>query len=50
MLAPWNGKDEVLAMVDRANKGDVPAYPYSPSGEDVRAADWTATTIKEDAP
>jgi len=49
-LAPWNGVEEVLAMVDRLNRGDVPAYPYGPSGEDVRGDDWITTTIEEKAP
>ncbi|WP_062114011.1 Thoeris anti-defense Tad2 family protein [Aureimonas sp. AU40] len=49
LKAPWNGTDEILAMVDRLNRGDVPPYPYGPRGEDVRGTDWTITTIQERA-
>ncbi|SFK68870.1 hypothetical protein SAMN04488498_110189 [Mesorhizobium albiziae] len=38
-VAPWSG-DEALLMLDRMNKGDVPPYPYHPSGADVRGTDW----------
>lgn len=39
-LAPWNGGDEALLIMDRMNRGDVPPYPYTPTGADVRGTDW----------
>lgn len=39
---PWGGNGEIFAMVDLANKGDVPPYPFSPKGDDLRADDWSA--------
>jgi hypothetical protein len=40
--APWNGAEEALLMGDLLKRGDVPDYPYAPSGADVRATDWVA--------
>lgn len=39
---PWNGGEtESLLVMDRMNKGDVPPYPYTPTGADVRGSDWS---------
>jgi hypothetical protein len=38
---PWNGEREALLLFDRSGRGDVPAFPYTMSGEDVLATDWS---------
>lgn len=40
-VVPWNGQDEALVVMDRANKGDVPPFPFTAKGADVRGEDWT---------
>lgn len=40
MVEPWNGERERVLIFDRTKKGDVPPFPFSPSGEDVRTDDW----------
>lgn len=39
-VTPWNGETESLLVMDRLNKGDVPPFPFTPKGEDVRGNDW----------
>lgn len=40
MVEPWNGETERLLLFDLSGKGDVPPFPYSMTGADVRGDDW----------
>ena len=37
-LEPWNGERERVLFCDL--KGEVPPFPYSPTGDDVRSDQW----------
>jgi len=43
-VAGWSGKEDLL-MVDLHRAADFSPYPYHPTAEDVRGADWVEVSI-----
>lgn len=40
--APWHpDQTAALLVMDREARGDYPPFPYTPTGEDVTANDWS---------
>ncbi|AZO67645.1 hypothetical protein [Mesorhizobium sp. M6A.T.Cr.TU.016.01.1.1] len=46
-VVPWNGVDEALVVFDKNKLGDVPPFPFTAKGADVRGADWLIVEVTE---
>ncbi|QKC89949.1 hypothetical protein EB230_17210 [Mesorhizobium sp. NZP2234] len=46
-ICPWNGTDEALVVFDKNKLGDVPPFPFTAKGADVRGDDWHTIEVSE---